>query len=324
MSILTARFIHRLNDTGHILTGRFNIWRTSQLATPTRCLSSYDSSVRHGLFVSNVRRGYASKRKSESNLDSDKLASLRDPNQTIQSQSQNQNNELKVKRPDRIERWPTPVLTQHEVEEFLVPLYDRGWAISHVEGKTRYGGLYNVPTLRKFIIIRGGEHVENTFMKILIDLEKSENHHVQLRWSGKRGKGSWFTTQKGPKDYETENMPRSDYPFLTISIHTHSAILPPPIEPSTNTSNNENAKQNESKFEINSRRVSGLTLRDIRFAMLLDERVEEWNAQQDKPEQMLENGASMFIWNPNDEVFVFPDNVEELAEGPREKGHSME
>ncbi|KAF9270074.1 hypothetical protein L218DRAFT_1071565 [Marasmius fiardii PR-910] len=149
--------------------------------------------------------------------------------------------------------WPTPWLTPQEVERYLFPLHHSfEWRVSFVS-KTQCSR--SVPTLQKTFHF-GNSHNALEFMKDVLDIADDENHH--------------------PATLRYDESPQAR---VFLGVRTHSAKLPPDLvsyfiehvrrEPPT------------------SLRRQGITLRDIRFALLIDTRYRDQYAVDEKKEEKL-------------------------------------
>ncbi|ESK97946.1 hypothetical protein Moror_884 [Moniliophthora roreri MCA 2997] len=150
------------------------------------------------------------------------------------------------KLPPPISGWPTPWLDIHEVEHYLLPiLRDHQWRVNFVTKAQR-----PVPTLEKRYNFNKGPSAL-TFMRDVIDIANAENHHPTSLQYGE------------------------DSPHVSLGIRTHSAKIPPPvmtylldhIRPETDP-------PTKSRYQ-------GITLRDIRFALLVDQCFETYHKNGD-------------------------------------------
>ncbi|KAK7059093.1 hypothetical protein VNI00_001717 [Paramarasmius palmivorus] len=142
--------------------------------------------------------------------------------------------------PASVSGWPTPWLDPHEVEHYLLPLQrDHHWRVTFVQ-KAQHPAL----TLQKRYNFKKGPSALN-FMKDVIDIANAEDHHPTSLEYGE------------------------DKPYVSLGVRTHSAKIPQQlmayllenIRPETDPPT--------------SPRRQGITLRDVRFALLVDQCFQE-------------------------------------------------
>ncbi|KAH9945400.1 uncharacterized protein BXZ73DRAFT_96391 [Epithele typhae] len=139
--------------------------------------------------------------------------------------------------PDSLPRppkWPAPLLQPGETAKYIHPLRARGWAtdVRLLVGKTDSAGRpASAPALTKRF-----RFADRTQLRAFVDalgrLEAEENHHVERDGAG----------------------PRGDQDHFDVTVCTHYARRPPAFR-------GEPAKD---------RMTAGLTMRDARFAILLE------------------------------------------------------
>ncbi|PPR04384.1 hypothetical protein CVT26_004222 [Gymnopilus dilepis] len=123
----------------------------------------------------------------------------------------------------------TALLTKAEAEQYLYPLFCRGWTIKSMAPNDGFNDANKEsPFLVGKFILKGPKSARK-FVRELLSIQEQEKHDVSFNlWSGKR-------------------------PSLTIITRTHSAQKPTPSESTADSSTE-----------------PGITLRDVRLAVLLE------------------------------------------------------
>ena len=82
--------------------------------------------------------------------------------------------------PKRVKGWPTPILTQEDVDTYLTPLYKHGWSVEYrpVE-EDKFERIKVVPALQSFIKNLDGDKLIE-LGNLVQQLEKSENVSILL------------------------------------------------------------------------------------------------------------------------------------------------
>ncbi|KAI5123885.1 hypothetical protein M0805_005702 [Coniferiporia weirii] len=212
-------------------------------------------------------------------LDAVKARLVRDP--ALWSSWAHERKTADIAPPEPVRGWPTPLVTQENVDMYFPALYARGWFVEYISqdkvATAEDGSSFNVPTRTaalgvnlRFRLLTGGEagSAEKALEAMVAELEERENHHVRKRLS-----------ESSPTCY-------------TIVTHTHSAVLP--ISPNPATANAEPAPTDskttsKSGRKVKGTRMPGITLRDVRFALLLDAMCTERFGGSNKGEFTLEN-----------------------------------
>lgn len=133
----------------------------------------------------------------------------------------------------------TPMITKSELDEYFYPLFCRGWEIKPLEAN----GSLNDPNLASPFLVRKyrfkGNRSSRAFLQEIFRIESEENHHISFNlWSEKR-------------------------PVITVMTQTHSS---------------RRFDQNVEGDRVTAGEIeAGLTLRDIRIAVLLENLLDDAN-----------------------------------------------
>ncbi|KAL0579377.1 hypothetical protein V5O48_002653 [Marasmius crinis-equi] len=148
--------------------------------------------------------------------------------------------------PEPLKNWPTPWLEPEEVETYLFPLERAAqWRLEFLDKQKKDR---SIPTLRRTFVFTGAKPAL-AFMKDLIDIAEQENHHPSdLRY------------EEGPQTFKPHGL-------VSVDITTHKAKISPNLL-EYYTKHIRPEPPSKIKRE-------GITLRDIRFALLLEKIFDE-------------------------------------------------
>ncbi|KAL0071833.1 hypothetical protein AAF712_000755 [Marasmius tenuissimus] len=148
--------------------------------------------------------------------------------------------------PPPVNGWPTPWLEPPEVKEYLFPLLrDSQWRLNFVPKAS-----LSVPTLCKTFNFKGGVSAL-AFMKDVVTIADTEDHH--------------------PAAIQFNESPQ---PHVYIGVRTHSGKISPALL--------EYFTERIRADPPSKLRRQGITMRDIRFALLVEERFKEQYLVEDK------------------------------------------
>ena len=181
--------------------------------------------------------------------------------------------------PEIVRGWPTPVISQHELDKFLRPLYQRGWSLEYRRRKHE-----NSPERYHFASLQ--LYLENlswdgffSLAEFIGDLEKVE----KVRFDSAKSTDvlvdfvlqhnvEWKYKDKAGLDFKSLYNLGLPLPSpVVLLLRTHTAIL------LRNRGANDIIEDS-----LADKNIEGVTLRDIRFAILVDAFIRHHNA--DKPQ----------------------------------------
>ncbi|KAF8893566.1 hypothetical protein BD779DRAFT_1669840 [Infundibulicybe gibba] len=134
--------------------------------------------------------------------------------------------------PAPVSGYPTPWIAKEDVEEYILPLYARGWGVEFKRQPRTHKSHALNPPIACLVIHYGFSGYDSTisFLNEVVGIARSENHHPSIA----------IMNGKIPK--------------MTLITQTDSAIRPEWEEGETQAA----------------RKMPGLTRRDLRFAVLVD------------------------------------------------------
>ncbi|OCB90354.1 hypothetical protein A7U60_g2453 [Sanghuangporus baumii] len=179
--------------------------------------------------------------------------------------------------PGRIEGWPTPIISQYDVDKYLRPLYRRGWSIEYRRKKHEKGDRYSVPSLQLYFENLGWKEFF-ALGDFIAKLEKSEKVSIPtVKYTT-----SMFNSVILQHNVEWKYMDRAGLGFK--SLHDLKLPLPSPVvlllRTHTATLLRNSGANDIIEDSLMSKTIEGITLRDIRFAILLDAFLRQYNADE--------------------------------------------
>ncbi|KAF8520388.1 hypothetical protein BU17DRAFT_88977 [Hysterangium stoloniferum] len=158
-------------------------------------------------------------------------------------------------------RYPCPFVTASDIEKYLSPhLYAAGWGISSLRPSDQKI-TPPVTQLSKRVLFPNSDIAEIFMKDVNTTIVDRENHHP-----------TW----------EVKDSDDSSEHIVTIHVHTHSALAP-----ADNQSHND--------AEVFPRKRPGITLRDIRFALLYEELLRDYTRQ-----RLINTQTSSFYLQPKE------------------------
>ncbi|KAL5484964.1 hypothetical protein ACEPAI_7606 [Sanghuangporus weigelae] len=289
-------------------SSRFNVLRRNHLSIPKHAPAS--SSAHFGYFVNPLRHAtphhlagaFSSpivqsrryhfrtsgnvrpKRRSEFNPKPHRSSNK--PNRSKEPESENASRpftevpqpipEDPLEPPGRVKGWPTPIITQYDVDKYLRPLYRRGWSIEYRRKKHEDGDRYSVPSLQLYFENLGWKEFF-ALGEFIAKLEKSE----KVGSPTVKCTTSMFNFAILQHNVEWKYMDRAGLGFK--SLHDLKLPLPSPVVLLLRTHTAALLRNSGANDIIEDRLVSktieGITLRDIRFAILIDAFLRQYNAE---------------------------------------------
>ncbi|KAF9010753.1 hypothetical protein BDQ17DRAFT_1421095 [Cyathus striatus] len=153
--------------------------------------------------------------------------------------------------PPQSQGWPTPWITKELADEYFPPLFNRGWKIEFIEDranlpKRRTAFMHRTITFRRYSSAL-------KFMDHLRRLSRTEKHHASLVTIKSAG-------------YKTH---------VSLFLQTHSAV-PPSWLATTDTVETGGEEHDDITSaavheEVQQDTLAGITSRDVRYAVLLEE-----------------------------------------------------
>ncbi|THH02190.1 hypothetical protein EW145_g6779, partial [Phellinidium pouzarii] len=174
-----------------------------------------------------------------------------------------------IELPAPMRGWPTPLVTQADVDSYFPVLYEHSWFVEYLSedgnALNKEGGEDMVRTRSAALAKRFGLVpwvTEDDLREIIEEIEECENSNYHFLC----------------EQHHVEKRPSHPEPNVyTIISQTHSAVLPsPPDAASSNTKAEQgdvganNGTGDRGKKKPKGMRMPGITLRDIRFALLLE------------------------------------------------------
>jgi len=159
-------------------------------------------------------------------------------------------------------RYPCPFITASDIEKYLSPhLYAAGWGISSLPPS---GQKITPPVtqLSKRILFPNSDMAEIFMKDVNTTIVDRENHHP-----------TWEMKNSGDSSEYT----------LTVHVHTHSALA---------SADNQNR---DNDTEVFPRKRPGITLRDIRFALLFEDLLRDYTR-----ERLINTQPSPFYLQPKE------------------------
>ncbi|KAL5524017.1 hypothetical protein ACEPAG_8190 [Sanghuangporus baumii] len=179
--------------------------------------------------------------------------------------------------PGRIKGWPTPIITQYDVDKYLRPLYRRGWSIEYRRKKHEDGDRYSVPSLQLYFKDLGWKEFF-ALGEFIAKLEKSE----KVSTATVKCTTSMLNFAILQHNVEWKYMDRAGLGFK--SLHDLKLPLPSPIvlllRTHTATLLRNSGANDIIEDRLISKTIEGITLRDIRFAILIDAYLRQYNAEE--------------------------------------------
>jgi pterin-4a-carbinolamine dehydratase len=155
--------------------------------------------------------------------------------------------------PSRVRGWPSPWLSERDFKEYVLPLYKKEWYISfssrHGSGFTAATGLRMASTRLTKIYYFKDLDSTLAFLSKVSELSKSEKHDISFIYEPRGTKGS----------------------AITVSVGTHSGKRPDWLE------------EGSCPELIGITEVPGITHRDVRFAIFMDEAFASHHPQYPSP-----------------------------------------
>lgn len=146
--------------------------------------------------------------------------------------------------------FPCPFITDEEIATYLPPLYARGWTVQPSDPKA---AKKPAPELVKRFVFSAHETLEAFLHLDLLDITESENvrddnltHTVSLR-----------AHSRATMQHHAWRDITPDPPSMVVRVHTHSGLRP----------------ARDAEEPRRARVQPGITLRDVRFAYLLEQRL---------------------------------------------------
>ncbi|KAL5507045.1 hypothetical protein ACEPAH_6501 [Sanghuangporus vaninii] len=178
--------------------------------------------------------------------------------------------------PGRIKGWPTPIISQYDVDKYLRPLYRRGWSIEYRRKKHEQGDRYSVPSLQLYFENLGwkeffalGEFIAKLEKSEKVSLPTTKSMTSTSNYAALQHNVEWKYVDRAGLDFKSLHDLKLPLPSpVVLLLRTHTATL------LRNSGANDIIED-----RLVSKTIEGITLRDLRFAILLDTFLRKYNAE---------------------------------------------